>query len=371
MALMATEDPAVDTEPKHANWSAVEVGALIQYLHAHCVEWANTGNFCQSTYANAVEHICLLHVTGKIKDHKNIKQTYNVVITYHSKLGKHWDNDHGTNISGALAGENWSKYITVKANVLMKPFHNKGWEYMEYLEDIFPQGGATSTHAFHAGTSQYTIPSASTDNSISTPIHSHFTPATSIASIGPAAPTSNLPASNPPISNPPTPNSPAPNPPALNPTAPNSGGKCSFAVMSSEVADTTSPLLLFLDNCPPQTGKAKSQASHMVTVIAIDNMIQHLGDQLETMFMDPLITVQTATTMIYKDPEMPTLHHAFMMHQFTGNSNSAAAYISLPDDEAWHAYVADLYANLNEVGLSSAPQCFVISSESIALATHI
>ncbi|KAI5997718.1 hypothetical protein EDC04DRAFT_2612515 [Pisolithus marmoratus] len=316
-ALMATEDPAVDTEPKCANWSAKEV-----------------------------EHIHPLHVAGKIKDHRKvlikwgaIKQTYNAIITYCSKSGKHWDNEHGTNISGALAGENWSKYVAVKANILMKPFHNKGWEYMEYLEDIFPQGGATGAHTFCAGTSQYTIPSASTDDSISTPIHSHSTPVTSVASIGPAAPTSNLPASNPPISNPPTLSSPAPNPPTLNPTAPNSGGKHSFAVMSSEVADTTFPSLLFSDNHPPtgkcsqtsaqSAGNVKSQASHMVTVIAIDNMIQCLGHWLETMFMDPLIAVQTATTMIYKDPEMPTLHCAFMMHQFT-----------------------DLYANLNEAGPS-------------------
>ncbi|KIK19904.1 hypothetical protein PISMIDRAFT_43162, partial [Pisolithus microcarpus 441] len=115
------------------------------YLHDHHAEWGDTGNFHQSTYANAAEHICPLHISGKIKDHKNvlikwgvIKQTYNVIITYCSKLGKHWDNECCANISGVLAGESWSKYIA--GNILMKPFCNKGWEYIKYLEDIFPQG---------------------------------------------------------------------------------------------------------------------------------------------------------------------------------------------------------------------------------------
>ncbi|KAI6012945.1 hypothetical protein BKA83DRAFT_4500641 [Pisolithus microcarpus] len=326
---------------------------------------------------------------GSIKDHKNvsikwgaIKQTYNVIITYHSKSGKHWDNEHGTNISGALAGENWSKYVAVKGNALMRPFCNKGWEYMDFLEDIFLQGGATSMHAFHAGTSQYTVPTASTEDSSSTPVHFHSTPATSPASFGPAAPASNLPISNPPISNPPAPNSPAPNSPAPNPPTSNSGGKHLFTAMSSEVVDMTSPSLLFLDNRPPQTlvsvpptgkhsrmsaqlaGKAKpqaSQASHMVAVIAIDNTIWCLGDQLATMFMDPLIAVQMTTTMLYKDPEMPAVHCSFMMHQFTGNSNSAVAYISLPDDKAQREYVADMYVNWNEVGVSgAASQNFIL-----------
>ncbi|KIK16584.1 hypothetical protein PISMIDRAFT_84482, partial [Pisolithus microcarpus 441] len=67
-----------------------------------------------------------------------LKQTYNAIMTYHSKLGEHWDNERGANIGGALAAESWSKYVAVKANVQMKPFHNKGWEYLEFLEDIFP-----------------------------------------------------------------------------------------------------------------------------------------------------------------------------------------------------------------------------------------
>ncbi|KIK17968.1 hypothetical protein PISMIDRAFT_44341, partial [Pisolithus microcarpus 441] len=91
------------------------------------------------------EHICPLHISGKIKDHKNVsikwgalKQMYNAIMTYHSKSGEHWDNECGANISGVLVVESWGKYIA--GNAHMKPFHNKGWEFLEYLEDIFPQG---------------------------------------------------------------------------------------------------------------------------------------------------------------------------------------------------------------------------------------
>ncbi|KIK12617.1 hypothetical protein PISMIDRAFT_46886, partial [Pisolithus microcarpus 441] len=128
-----------------ADWTPEEVTALVRYLHEHRAERGDTGNFRQSTYANVAEHLRPLHVSGKIKDHKNVsikwgalKQTYNAIVTYRSKSGEHWDNECGANIGGALAAESWGKYIAVKGNVHMKPFRNKGWEYLEYLEDIFP-----------------------------------------------------------------------------------------------------------------------------------------------------------------------------------------------------------------------------------------
>ncbi|KIK15117.1 hypothetical protein PISMIDRAFT_115748, partial [Pisolithus microcarpus 441] len=142
---MGTEDPGADPEPKHADWTPEEVDALVHYLHRHRVERGDTGSFHQSTYANTADHIRPLLVSGKVKDHKNVsikwgalKQTYNAIMTYRSKLGEHWDNERGANIGGALAAESWSKYVA--ANAQMKPFHNKGWEYLEFLEDIFPQG---------------------------------------------------------------------------------------------------------------------------------------------------------------------------------------------------------------------------------------
>ncbi|KAI6038467.1 hypothetical protein EDC04DRAFT_2549217, partial [Pisolithus marmoratus] len=89
----------------HADWSPEETTGLVCYLHKHCAEHGNTGNFHQTTYANAADHICPLLISGKIKDGRNVlikwgvlKQTYNAIMTYHSKSGEHWDNEHGANI---------------------------------------------------------------------------------------------------------------------------------------------------------------------------------------------------------------------------------------------------------------------------------
>ncbi|KIK15121.1 hypothetical protein PISMIDRAFT_115772, partial [Pisolithus microcarpus 441] len=104
-----------------ADWTPEEVDALVHYLHRHCAERGDTGSFCQSTYANTADHIRPLLVSGKVKDHKNVsikwgalKQTYNAIMTYRSKLGEHWDNERGANIGRALAAESWSKYVAVK-----------------------------------------------------------------------------------------------------------------------------------------------------------------------------------------------------------------------------------------------------------------
>ncbi|KIO03203.1 hypothetical protein M404DRAFT_92156, partial [Pisolithus tinctorius Marx 270] len=121
-----------------ADWMTEETTALIKYLHVHCSEHADTGNFCQVTYVNAAEHIHPLHWTGKIKDYRNIKQIYNTIMTYCRGSAEHWDNENGANICGAADMEKWGKYI--QRNTIMKPFHNNGWEYLQFMEDIFPQG---------------------------------------------------------------------------------------------------------------------------------------------------------------------------------------------------------------------------------------
>ncbi|KAI6014240.1 hypothetical protein BKA83DRAFT_4499435 [Pisolithus microcarpus] len=226
-----------------------------------------------------------------------------------------------------------------------------GWEYLEYLEDIFPQGGATGAHAFRAGASN-PIPVASTDGSnasgttpIPPPSVSDSIPV-SVVSVGSLAITSNPITSDPPASNPPT---------------STSGGKRSFNTMSADVMDTAPPSLLFSNQCPPATSvtsapkskrsrtsssKANPQgSSHTVAVISVDNTIRRLGDQLSTTFMDPLMAVRMATQSLYRDSEILPHHRAYMTHQFSANSNTAAVFISLPDDEARRAYAADMYTN--------------------------
>ncbi|KIO14449.1 hypothetical protein M404DRAFT_118439 [Pisolithus tinctorius Marx 270] len=142
--------------------------------------------------------------------------------------------------------------------------------------------------------------------------------------------------------------------------------------MSTDITATESPSgpsLLFSTNQPPQStpvssvhdskrsrtsarssSKAKPQATnaHTVAVVSVNNTIRHLGDQLSTTFMDPLIAVQTATQMLYKDAEILPHHRAFMTRQFSGISNAAAVFISLPDEQARRAYVVDMYNSAQE-----------------------
>ncbi|KIO07259.1 hypothetical protein M404DRAFT_96827, partial [Pisolithus tinctorius Marx 270] len=122
-----------------AKWTDEEAAALVNYLHTNHAEWADTGNFQQVTYAKAAESIHKLHRSSKIKDLKNVsikwgslKHTYNAIMTYCSGSGKHWDNENGVNICGAADAEKWAKFVSVK------PFHNKGWQYLPMMEDIFP-----------------------------------------------------------------------------------------------------------------------------------------------------------------------------------------------------------------------------------------
>ncbi|KIO08659.1 hypothetical protein M404DRAFT_133444 [Pisolithus tinctorius Marx 270] len=109
-------------------------------------------------------------------------------------------------------------------------------------------------------------------------------------------------------------------------------------------------------------------SSHTIAVISISNMIWHLGDQLVMTFMDPLIVVQTAMQMLYKDSEIPPHHRAFMTCQFSGISNPATIFIVLPDEQSHHAYVADMChscaSTLARLGLTSV-------QSSLSLINHL
>ncbi|KIK24572.1 hypothetical protein PISMIDRAFT_98443, partial [Pisolithus microcarpus 441] len=93
-------------------------------------------------------------------------------------------------------------------------------------------------------------------------------------------------------------------------------------------------------------------SSQTVAVVVVDNTIQCFGDQLSTMFMDPLVTIQTATQLLYKDADFLAHHRAFLVRQFTANSNCATIFISLPNNEAWHEYAVDMYTNSNKAAVA-------------------
>ncbi|KIK79281.1 hypothetical protein PAXRUDRAFT_43854, partial [Paxillus rubicundulus Ve08.2h10] len=69
-----------------------------------------------------------------------LKKTYNATKTYQNQSGVHWDNNHGTNIMGDAAKIVWDAYISEKGNEALKPFCNRGWEYYEKIQKIFPSG---------------------------------------------------------------------------------------------------------------------------------------------------------------------------------------------------------------------------------------
>ncbi|KIO00564.1 hypothetical protein M404DRAFT_29490 [Pisolithus tinctorius Marx 270] len=254
--------------------------------------------------------------SGKIKDSKNVsikwgslKHMYNAIMTYCSGSGEHWDNENGANICGVADAEKWAKFVGVKRNMAMKPFCNKGWQYLPMMEDIFPQGGMTGSHAFHPGVLNPTLTvTTDSDFTVSVPPNP-MTTTDSTTSV-----------------------------PSIPPSTAAFGGKRSFTVMSTDITEMASPSLLFSRNQHPPTTPILSIHS----IISVGNTIRHLGDQLATTFMDPLIAVQMAMQMLYKDSEIPPHHHAFMMHQFSGISNPAAVFIALPDEQSHCTYVADI-----------------------------
>ncbi|KIN96161.1 hypothetical protein M404DRAFT_33478 [Pisolithus tinctorius Marx 270] len=267
-------------------------------------------------------------------------------MTYHSGSGKHWDNENGANICGVADAEKWAKFVSVKRNAAMKPFCNKGWQYLPMMEDIFPQGGATSSHAFCPGVLNPMLTATTDSNFMVSVPPNPMTTTDSTTSV-----------------------------PSVPPSTATFGRKRSFTVMSTDITETASPSLLFSRNQHPPTTPISSihsskcsqmstqssskmqpqpSGSHTVAVILIGNTIQRLGDQLATTFMDPLIAVQTATQMLYKDSKIPPHHRAFMMRQFSGISNPATIFIALPDEQSCRAYVADMYDSFFQ-GASNAP----------------
>jgi hypothetical protein len=56
-----------------------EVGALIDYLHQHRSQRTNGGNFKDTTFTGAVEHIKTFYSSGKPKDIKSVKYKWGMV----------------------------------------------------------------------------------------------------------------------------------------------------------------------------------------------------------------------------------------------------------------------------------------------------
>ena len=67
---------------KIACWSDLEVNALVDYLYTHRAERGDSGNFKDSIYAAAADHIKDLCASGKVKDVKSVQNKW--IQVHHS-----------------------------------------------------------------------------------------------------------------------------------------------------------------------------------------------------------------------------------------------------------------------------------------------
>ncbi|KAI9573967.1 hypothetical protein HD554DRAFT_2210351 [Boletus coccyginus] len=152
--LMAELPEDTTSIAKITQWSDQEVDALVQYFHKHCAETGD-GNFKEATFSASAEFLQPLHMTGKIKDAKSVrnkwgqlKAIYAAISHYRNQSGFHWDNENGANIQGTTASQVFDTYVAKKGNGLMKNFRNRGWKYLEQVEDILPHGGALEERSY-------------------------------------------------------------------------------------------------------------------------------------------------------------------------------------------------------------------------------
>ncbi|KAI9457695.1 hypothetical protein HD554DRAFT_2141816 [Boletus coccyginus] len=152
--LMAELPGDTTSIAKIAKWSNQEVDALVQYFHEHRAEMGD-GNFKEATFSASAEFLRPLHTMGKIKDAKSVrnkwgqlKAIYAAISHYCNQSGFHWDNENGANIQGTAASQVFDTYVAKKGNGLMKNFHNRGWKYLEQVEDILPHGGTLGERSY-------------------------------------------------------------------------------------------------------------------------------------------------------------------------------------------------------------------------------
>ncbi|KIM52769.1 hypothetical protein SCLCIDRAFT_140379 [Scleroderma citrinum Foug A] len=88
-----------------AQWNNIEIAKLVDYLYEHCAQGGDTGNFRDTVYNSAAEYIWPFHTMGPIKTGKMVKNKwtlikgiYNMIETWHSQSGYHWNNEYSANV---------------------------------------------------------------------------------------------------------------------------------------------------------------------------------------------------------------------------------------------------------------------------------
>jgi hypothetical protein len=103
----------------------------------------------------------------------------------------------------------------------------------------------------------------------------------------------------------------------------------------------------------PATSSGRKNTTS-IALHAVDSSIRHLGDSLSNNFLDPLRSVQSAVTLLYRVAGLSSEHRRFMTMHLTKDPAVAVVFISLPNDDARLSYIADLYSIQNPSATSSS-----------------
>jgi len=258
----------------------------------------------------------------------------------------------------------------LQANSIMDNYQQSGWKYLQKMEEIFPEGGATGAQAFHGATTMSALPSTTSDAAG----HESNHPESIAATLG----SSNIVNIDPQLID----NAITSTTTVINSLAPSISSSSSELIQSSsntrsssrkrplsslspDESGTSGNSLLFSPMQPPistaSTTSFRSSGKHSrtsggrgatsgvkkdtttIALHAVDSSIRLLHDLITKQFVDPLKCVQDALKLL---SQLPDEYRRFMRLQFTLNPATAVTYLSTPEVERLD-YVTDLYTAAN------------------------
>ncbi|KAF8804214.1 hypothetical protein BYT27DRAFT_7243939 [Phlegmacium glaucopus] len=128
-------------------WTNHEIESILQHFITKRSEIGDAGNFKKKTYTSAAEAILGQTRTWEQVKTKwqGLKATYRAIQTYQDTSGVHWDTPDDAEIG---RGANVTTDAEAQKNHPMKPFRNRGWQWLRYMEKILPVAGATGAHSY-------------------------------------------------------------------------------------------------------------------------------------------------------------------------------------------------------------------------------
>ncbi|KAG0700182.1 hypothetical protein DFH29DRAFT_1001357 [Suillus ampliporus] len=132
-----------------AQWSALEVEALLDYLITQVSKIAGT-TFKNDMFTKAARQITeKVGEAGLQVQPKTMTQCRMKWTTCNREISEQsirWDNVNGANIQGPLAELIWGQFLSASSsNKVMKPFKNSGWPFWPKMSQILPHSSTTAT----------------------------------------------------------------------------------------------------------------------------------------------------------------------------------------------------------------------------------